>query len=185
MRQPGDRAPAPAPLTLIQDLANTWDIEAGRDTLRTAEDLAAFCAARGIAITCADDDVVTARALREGLRDACQAHTGADLSPPTRQTLARLFDRAPLTVAFDEAGGARPAPAPGLAGADALVAEIGRAVLDAVAAGTWQRLKACAAHGCRWVYYDHSPGGRSRWCTMDICGARAKMRAYRERKRPG
>ncbi|MET8067398.1 CGNR zinc finger domain-containing protein, partial [Micromonospora sp. NPDC005313] len=80
---------------------------------------------------------------------------------------------------------ARPAPAPGLAGVDLLVAEVGRVVLDAVAAGTWPRLKACAAHGCRWVYYDHSPGGRSRWCTMGICGARAKMRAYRERRRPG
>ncbi|MFC7546452.1 CGNR zinc finger domain-containing protein [Plantactinospora sp. GCM10030261] len=41
------------------------------------------------------------------------------------------------------------------------------------------RLKSCAAHPCRWAYYDHSPAGRSRWCTMSICGSRAKMRAFR------
>ncbi|MEU6854644.1 CGNR zinc finger domain-containing protein, partial [Actinacidiphila alni] len=28
-----------------------------------------------------------------------------------------------------------------------------------------------------------SPSGRSRWCTMAICGSRAKMRAYRSRTR--
>jgi predicted RNA-binding Zn ribbon-like protein len=38
-----------------------------------------------------------------------------------------------------------------------------------------------AADTCRWVYYDRSPAGRSRWCTMSLCGARNKMRKYRAR----
>ncbi|AVT34531.1 hypothetical protein C6361_16985 [Plantactinospora sp. BC1] len=39
------------------------------------------------------------------------------------------------------------------------------------------------AHGCRWLHYDRSPAGRSRWCTMGICGSRATTRAHRQRAR--
>ncbi|WP_199844976.1 CGNR zinc finger domain-containing protein, partial [Streptomyces scabiei] len=52
-------------------------------------------------------------------------------------------------------------------------------VAEALTAGTWQRLKACEAPDCHWAYYDRSPAGRGRWCSMQVCGARAKMRRYR------
>jgi predicted RNA-binding Zn ribbon-like protein len=182
MRQPGDRAPAPQPLVLVQDLANTADLEAGRDALRTVDDLDVFCVDHGLGeIGGRPEDVVSARELREAVRDACQAHTGVDLPEASARTLDRLFGRAPLVLAMDATGGARAVPAPGLAGADVLTAAVAAAVLAASADGTWLRLKACEAHQCRWVYYDHSPAGRGRWCTMSICGSRAKMRAYRGR----
>jgi predicted RNA-binding Zn ribbon-like protein len=82
-------------------------------------------------------------------------------------------------LTIDDAGAARAVPAARLDGSAALIATVAAAILDAVAAGTWPRLKSCAAHRCQWVYYDHSPAGRGRWCTMSICGSRAKMRAYR------
>ncbi|MFC0509203.1 CGNR zinc finger domain-containing protein [Micromonospora costi] len=185
MRQPGDRAPAPASLTLVQDLANTVDIEMARDALRTVDDLAAFCAAHGLpGLTVDAADLADAVRLREALRDVCQAHAGSDVPPDTLAALHALLRQGPLTVEFDAAGHARAVPAPGLTGLPALAAAVARSVLDAVADGTWPRLKACAAHSCRWVYYDRSPAGRSRWCTMSICGSRAKMRAYRGRNRP-
>jgi predicted RNA-binding Zn ribbon-like protein len=49
-------------------------------------------------------------------------------------------------------------------------------------AGRAGRLKVCRATDCLWVYYDRSPGNNSIWCSMDICGARHKMRAYRSRR---
>lgn len=186
VRQPGDRAPAPESLALVQDLANTIDIEMERDGLRTVEDLAAFCAAHGLDGLAFDAaDVEEARRLREAIRDVCQAHTGVDVPADTLATLGGQLRRAPLVVEIDAQGRARPVPAPGLTGVAALTAAVGRCVLVAVADDTWPRLKACTAHSCRWVYYDHSPAGRSRWCTMSICGSRAKMRAYRRRSRPG
>jgi predicted RNA-binding Zn ribbon-like protein len=58
------------------------------------------------------------------------------------------------------------------------------AVIGAVAAGTWSRLKACP--DCRWVFYDHSRNGSKRWCLMyaggpdgRACGTIAKVRRYR------
>jgi predicted RNA-binding Zn ribbon-like protein len=185
MPQPGDRAPAPGALALVQDLANTIDIEMERDALRTVADLRSFCAAHGLdglAFTAADVERV--RGLREALRDVCQAHAGVDVPATALALLEEEFRAAPLMLAIDPAGVARPVPVPGLAGVAALVAEVGRGILTSVADGTWPRLKACTAHECRWVYYDRSPAGRSRWCTMSICGSRAKMRTYRRRGRP-
>ena len=60
-----------------------------------------------------------------------------------------------------------------------LPARVAAAVAEALVAGTWTRLKACEAADCHWAYYDRSPAGRGRWCSMQVCGARAKMRRYR------
>jgi predicted RNA-binding Zn ribbon-like protein len=64
-------------------------------------------------------------------------------------------------------------------GAASLTARVAVAVAEALVAGTWLRLKACEAPTCLWAYYDRSPAGRGRWCSMSVCGARAKMRRYR------
>ncbi|GII78742.1 hypothetical protein Sru01_37240 [Sphaerisporangium rufum] len=182
MEQPGGRAPAPAALALLQDFANTADLEAGRDGLRTAADLAEFCAAHGLpGLRFEEGAVAECVRLREALRDVCQAHAGVDVPPASAAVLEEMLAGAALRLAIDAGGGARAVPAAGLAGLPALVAQLACGVLAAVADGTWPRLKACAAHSCRWVYYDRSPSGRSRWCTMSICGSRTKMRGYRAR----
>ena len=40
----------------------------------------------------------------------------------------------------------------------------------------------CAGDGCGWLFLD--PRGRRRWCTMAVCGNRAKVRRHAERHRP-
>ncbi|MEV2256698.1 CGNR zinc finger domain-containing protein [Streptomyces sp. NPDC050147] len=166
-----DRAPAPGGLALIQALVNTLDLESGADALETAEGCAPFCLAPGA-------EVAAARELRESLRVACLAHAGHGphaVAPP----LDQLLSAAPLLVRVDaEDGSASLAPADPAP----LVSRVAAAIAEAVAAGTWTRLKACEAPDCHWAYYDRSPAGRSRWCDMGVCGARAKMRAYRARK---
>ncbi|MEV0646590.1 CGNR zinc finger domain-containing protein [Phytomonospora sp. NPDC050363] len=181
MGQPGDRSPAPGALALVQDFVNTTDIEVGVDDMRTPADLTAFATAHGLPERdYTDDDVAICREAREALRDAAQAHAGVDLDDGG--ALDALLARGPLTVRIGPTGEASARPVEGLRGADALLAELAAAIVVSVAEGTWRRLKACAMHSCRWVYYDKSPSGRSRWCTMSICGSRAKMRAYRDRK---
>jgi predicted RNA-binding Zn ribbon-like protein len=183
MRQPGDRAPAPGRLALVQDLANTADLEAGLDRLRTVDDLDVFCIDHRLGeVGASQADLEAVRALREALRDACSANGGWDLPESSRRTLGRLFARAPLVAAVRPDGRVTPVPAPALTGVPALTARLAAAVLVGTADGTWRRLKACQAQPCRWVFFDHSPGGQGRWCTMSICGARAKMRAYRARR---
>jgi predicted RNA-binding Zn ribbon-like protein len=183
MVQPGGRAPAPRELRLAQDLANTVDIEMRRDRLTTVADLRRFALDHGIKSTFGKDDLARVRRFREALREVCAAHAGRDVPPATRDEINRLLARAPIVVSLGAAGDAGFGPPAGIRGADAVLAHLAAAITEAVVRGSWRRLKACEAHECRWVYYDRSRAGHGRWCTMKICGARAKVRAYRARAR--
>ena len=44
----------------------------------------------------------------------------------------------------------------------------------------WKRVKECP--GCGWLFLDRSKTGNRRWCSMDECGSRAKMRRQYARK---
>jgi len=180
--QPGERTPAPEPLTLVQDLVNTVDLEQEQDALTKPPDLSTFCADHGLpGLRFAADDLATVLALREAVRDVCQAHAGVDVPAASLAVLDRLLAEAPLTLTLSADGSAAVRPAAGLTGVQALVSQLAADITTSVAVGNWQRLKACAADTCRWVYYDRSPAGRSRWCTMSLCGSRNKMRTYRAR----
>ena len=54
-----------------------------------------------------------------------------------------------------------------------------RAIVD----GTWARLKACRWDTCQWAFYDTSKNRSGSWCSMAVCGNRAKAAAYRRRRR--
>jgi predicted RNA-binding Zn ribbon-like protein len=181
MIQPGARTPAPEPLVLVQDLANTVDLEMENDQLRSPADLASFAAEHGLRLTFSADDLAEVLEFREALRDVCQAHAGVDVPAASGAVLERRLARAPLRLALGADGSAVVQPAADLGGLDALVARMAADIAASVVDGTWRRLKACAADTCRWVYYDRSPAGRSRWCTMALCGSRNKMRQYRAR----
>lgn len=164
-----ERSAAPGGLALVESLVNTLDIETGADALDTADGRAR------LGLT--EDEVVDARELRESLRAALLAHAG---HPPHRTVppLGELLARAPLVVTVDDGDGSA-----ALAPTDArpLLSRVAAAVAESLVAGSWTRLKACEAADCHWAYYDRSPAGRGRWCSMQVCGARAKMRRYRAR----
>jgi predicted RNA-binding Zn ribbon-like protein len=180
---------APQSLALVQDLVNTWDIEDDRDSLAgpdAPDGLAEFVAAHGLhdmGLTAAD--LPALRDLREALRAACLTHAGCELPEATSRKLDAMLADAPLVLAVTADGDARLRPAPGLAGAALFTSRIAADIAAAAADGSWQRLKACEAEDCLWAFYDRSPAGRGRWCSMQLCGSRAKMRTYRARRRTG
>ncbi|MDJ1137826.1 CGNR zinc finger domain-containing protein [Streptomyces iconiensis] len=184
----GDRQ-APQPLALVQELVNTLDVETGADGLASPGDLDRFTRENGLTgIRLGTRDIEGLRELREALRAACLAHTGGTVPQDAgaeagfEAVLERKLSRAPLVLRLGADGTAALRPAPGLTGLAALTAQVAAGIAAAAADGTWERLKACEAHDCLWVYYDRSPGARRRWCRMDLCGSRAKMRAYRARR---
>ncbi|WP_338897896.1 CGNR zinc finger domain-containing protein [Streptomyces sp. TG1A-60] len=164
-----ERASAPGGLALVESLVNTLDIETGADALDTPQGRARLDLTPG-------EDIAAVRELRESLRAALLAHAGHAAHRPVTP-LGELLAAAPLVVAVSAEDGSaalRPAAHPAR-----LACRVAAAVAEALTAGTWQRLKACEAPDCHWAYYDRSPAGRGRWCTMQVCGARAKMRRYR------
>jgi predicted RNA-binding Zn ribbon-like protein len=43
------------------------------------------------------------------------------------------------------------------------------------------RYRSCANETCPFTFYDDSKPGTRRWCSMELCGGRAKARAFRLR----
>ncbi len=72
-------------------------------------------------------------------------------------------------------------------GADALDQALWAVLQSAVAlltAPELRRVRACPGLGdCGWLFLDTSKSGRRRWCSMEGCGSRAKMRRYYARAR--
>ncbi|MDT3444159.1 MULTISPECIES: CGNR zinc finger domain-containing protein [unclassified Pseudofrankia] len=47
------------------------------------------------------------------------------------------------------------------------------------------RVRECGRPDCALLFVDESRAGVRRWCSMDDCGARSKMTAYRARRATG
>lgn len=55
------------------------------------------------------------------------------------------------------------------------------AVADLLGRPERLQVRACPGEGCGWLFLD--PRGRRTWCTMAVCGNRAKVRAHAARRR--
>ncbi len=175
--------PAPGDLELVREFVNTRDVEDDSDELSDPDGLRAWLVERHLLdppgrVRAADRE--RAVALREALRCALRGHNGG---PPAPEACALLDDvavRARFTLRFT--GDGQAALLPGAPGVDGALGRLLRIVADAQADGTWERLKECPAEDCRWAFYDASRNHSARWCTMQECGNRAKVRRYRERR---
>jgi predicted RNA-binding Zn ribbon-like protein len=181
--QPGGRAPAPVPLRLVQDFVNTEVPDFHQDDVATPAALAGWLARRGLVD--GDDPVVDAdlfveaRALRSALRELALANTlGLPPSIERRTELDAALGAFPLALRLVDG---RPLLGPAAGGTRGGLAAIVAVVAEARAAGSWERLKACRQETCGWVFYDGSRNRSSSWCSMQVCGGRAKASSYRRR----
>jgi predicted RNA-binding Zn ribbon-like protein len=60
-----------------------------------------------------------------------------------------------------------------------LLSSLARDAVDLLSGPLADRIRTCAADECSLLYVDASRAGRRRWCSMNTCGARAKMATYR------
>lgn len=182
---------APGALRLIEDFVNTLSVETGAETLTHPAALAAWLTAYGLLPAGAPADeagLERARIVREGLRALLADHNAARAiseehdGEPYAQALAALDTTArELPLVFDPYADP-PRLAPATSGTvDAALARLLGHVAEAAAAGTWVRMKACRM--CAWAYYDHSRNRSRAWCSMALCGNRAKAKAFRDRTR--
>ena len=177
---PGNRAPAPEPLRLVQAFVNTRDIENRVDELTSADALARALAELGVPVDRmpTEAEVETARAFREALRALALANSGIPADARQLAVLDRVAEAARYTVSF-ERGDARLVPR--AAGVDGSLGEILAVVHRSMADGTWWRLKGCPRDVCHWAFYDRSRNGSGKWCAMSVCGNRTNTKTYRRR----
>jgi predicted RNA-binding Zn ribbon-like protein len=173
----------PGGLDLVIDFVNTRDLEEDTEELATPQALAAWLLARGLLARRATPpnaaDRRRAVGLREALRALMLANSTGSSDEAALAELEQAASRGQLGVHFAADGSVQMTPAsPGIDGA---LARLLVPVAAAIADGTWQRVKACQAEGCRYAFYDRSRNRAGIWCDMAVCGNRTKIRAYRAR----
>lgn len=120
----------------------------------------------------------SAVALRESLYAAC---TGEDAAWSEVGKVARAG--ASAAVLSPERPPGERWKVPESAGLGLPLLELGRAAGNFLAATDVNSVRACPGHDCGWLFLD--PRGRRRWCTMAVCGNRAKARRHAARTRRG
>jgi predicted RNA-binding Zn ribbon-like protein len=202
---------APGDLATLQAFVNTLDIEQATDELATPAGLDSWLQEAGLVAEIGEQagqrDLALAIDLREALRGVLRSHvthtakrnraytvlaSAADAGPDcagtpgTRATKAGPAARVTAIAASMQAGiqadpSGRVVVVPAGSGATAALTRLLLIAAEAATAGTWSRLKVCSADDCQWAFYDRSPTRSGCWCSMQICGSRAKSRAYRSR----
>jgi predicted RNA-binding Zn ribbon-like protein len=64
---------------------------------------------------------------------------------------------------------------------ESLLLPVGEALAKFVCEEDFANVKACEGHSCTLVFADHTRRRARRWCSMAVCGNRAKQAAHRNR----
>lgn len=129
-----------------------------------------------------------ARSLREWFRGFVRGHKGRPLTP---EALAELEPLNRLLERDESFSRIAPHPTgPGLfrlqsarrwRSPEALLLPVGEALAQLVCTEDFAQVKACEGPACTLLFADHTRGHARRWCSMALCGNRAKQAAHRQR----
>jgi predicted RNA-binding Zn ribbon-like protein len=130
-----------------------------------------------------------ARALREWFRGFVHKHMGRPLTPKALGELGPLNKLLERDEAFSQISRHRERdgdrfelrPMRRWRSPESLLLPIGEALAKFVCEEDFANVKACEGHSCTLVFADHTQRRARRWCSMAICGNRAKQAAHRKR----
>jgi predicted RNA-binding Zn ribbon-like protein len=130
-----------------------------------------------------------ARALREWFRGIVRKHAGRPLAPRALHELGPLNGLLERDETFSQISRYRGGDGDGLElrmmrrwrSPEALLLPIGEALAKLVCEEDFADVKACEGQGCTLLFADHTRRKARRWCSMAVCGNRAKQAAHRSR----
>ena len=193
-----------AALDFLNTFAIPVDVEV--EWLGSGEDLLAWLEAAKLLDQAALDEVralatpeqldavaAQARALREWLRGFVQRHRGKPLVRSAEGELEPLNGLLALDRTFTQiVARAKADMRDGDSAlklvarrrwqlADDLLLPIAQAIAELVSTADFAEVKHCEGPTCVLHFLDTTRGGRRRWCSMAVCGNRAKQAAHRDR----
>lgn len=122
-------------------------------------------------------ELIDAKALRDAIARYALAEAAATPPSPDDIDTINLFAATPdVPPALD--GGQRQAGRNRVRTGQAL-STIARDAVQLFSHNAEHRIRECAAADCQLVFYDESRTNNRRWCSMQRCGNRAKVRAFR------
>jgi predicted RNA-binding Zn ribbon-like protein len=130
-----------------------------------------------------------ARALREWFRAFVRKHAGRPLAPRALHELSPLNRLLERDEAFSQISRHHHDDGDRLEltmmrrwrSPESLLLPIGEALAKFVCEEDFADVKACKGHSCTLVFADRTRRRARRWCSMAICGNRAKQAAHRNR----
>ena len=128
-----------------------------------------------------------ARSLREWFRGFVRKHKGRPLTAKSLaglEPLNRLLERDDSFKRIDPGPKGQPFQLPTIRRwrtPEALLSPIGEALAQLVCTEDFSDVKACEGPACTLLFADHTRGRTRRWCSMALCGNRAKQAAHRHR----
>ena len=127
-----------------------------------------------------------AREIREWLRRFVVKHKGRELSNRSAQELEPLNALLRLDQSYHqvvvEKGGARLDAQRRWLSPESLLIPIADAIAHTISEEDFTHIKACEGQDCTLIFADHTRAHGRRWCSMGICGNRAKVSAHRKRQ---
>ncbi|EPR76410.1 hypothetical protein ADILRU_1175 [Leifsonia rubra CMS 76R] len=151
------------------------------EKLHSAGDLAAWLEGRFNESDGAvsERDLTDARGLREAIASIASALSVNGSPDPQQVDVINLFAATP-DVPPRLAGGGMKAGRTTVRTGQAL-STIAREAVFLFGEEQHGRIRECAADDCTLVFYDESRSNNRRWCSMQRCGNRAKVRSHRAR----
>jgi predicted RNA-binding Zn ribbon-like protein len=128
-----------------------------------------------------------ARGLREWFRGFVRKHKGRPLTAKSLaglEPLNRLLERDDSFRRIDPGPKGQPLQLRTIRRwrtPEALLSPIGEALAQLVCTEDFSDVKACEGPACTLLFADHTRGRTRRWCSMALCGNRAKQAAHRHR----
>ncbi|SHM49041.1 CGNR zinc finger domain-containing protein [Cryptosporangium aurantiacum] len=153
------------------------------ETLHEPTDLAEWLAQPPLSaeVPATHRDLAAAKKLRQAIWETAHAQAARQALPiDAVATINRFAAVAPLVpqLAADGTAAAWAAPVR----ASQVLSTLAREMIDLLTGPYAERFRECASDNCPLVFVDSSRPGARRWCAMERCGNRHKLRAHRARK---
>ncbi|MDY0744025.1 CGNR zinc finger domain-containing protein [Paucibacter sp. R3-3] len=136
-----------------------------------------------------DDAAAKARGLREWFRGFVRQYRGEPLTrkaiaelEPLNELLARDEEFSQIVPSSDEASLLAFVPRRRWRSADSLLFPIAKTLAELLTTADFSNVKQCEGPGCVLHFLDTTRDRRRRWCSMAVCGNRAKQAALRLRR---
>lgn len=172
----------PPEVELVRSFVNTAEGGEGPERLVSPEALERWLRSVGLlpkGTRASGRDLRLSIQLRNALRAELIGHHDRVVDPAATTTLEEICSTLPLRAVCGPAG-----LAPANGGVRGALAQVTASATIARIKGSWGRLKICPAEDCLRAFYDVSRNRSKRWCSMDVCGNRSKVRTYRDRSHP-
>ena len=164
------------------DFAYTGGFGERWESLHSPADLAEWITSRftGISGDISERELQDAKRMRSALARMALAASRAEPALAEDVDVINLFAATPDIPPAALTGGSARRAGRTTVKPDQALATMAREAVE-IFSESQDRIRECSARDCGLVFYDDSRSNNRRWCSMQRCGNRAKVRAHRSR----